>query len=318
MNVIHIAKTPLAGSPGRLSDELNKIDAINSVCFIERDYPGELSGKFIGSSIVIDKTTASLLTKKIEDADVCHIHNDLSRDTLNLILANAERCKFIYHVHSPLREGPLFFNNYTSMGVDFDAKVVVAQYHPRQYQDFIPVLNVVPFKPSAVPSPIGEKIRILFSPSHSRTGGRWNDKTSPELERALNLLSKRDDVEVIIPGKLSPSALFELRRTCHITIDEIVTGSYHQISLEGLAAGNVVINNSDALSNIFLEMTSNADMPPPFITLNNKNILSGLTALLEDREKIAQLQRRSLSYYKKNLQPMKTAARLISIYKGEI
>ncbi|MCF5866928.1 hypothetical protein [Aeromonas veronii] len=318
MNIVHIAKTPLAGSPSRLSDELNKVDNVHSVCFIERDYPGELSGKFIGSSIVIDKTTLSLLINKVEDADICHIHNDLSRDTLNLILANAESCKFIYHVHSPLREGPLFFNNYTSMEVDFDAKIVVAQYHPRQYQDFIPVLNIVPFKPSTAPSPLGGKIRILFSPSHSRTGGRWNDKTSPELERALNLISKRDDVEVIIPGKLSPSALFELRRTCHITIDEIVTGSYHQISLEGLAAGNVVINNSDALSNMFLEMIANANTTPPFLTLNNKTILAGLTELLNNRDSISQLQKMSLAYYKKHLQPSKTASRLISIYKGEI
>ncbi|MFM5253289.1 hypothetical protein ACEUBK_04030 [Aeromonas hydrophila] len=318
MNIVHIAKTPLAGSPGRLSDELNKLEGIYSTCFIERDYPGDLSGKFISSSIIIDKNTAPLLAKKISDADICHIHNDLTSDTLNLMLSSAEKCKFIYHVHSPLREGPLFFNNYSSMGVDFYAKIVVAQYHPRQYQTFTPVLNIVPFKPSAAPAPLEGKIRILFSPSHGRTGGRWNDKTSPELERALNLVSKRDDVEVIIPGRLSPAALFELRKTCHITIDEIVTGSYHQISLEGLAAGNVVINNSDDLSNIFLEMISNADTPPPFITFNNNNILTGLVELLNDKDKLSKIQKRSLSYFKKHLHPARTASRLVRIYKGEI
>ena len=318
MNIVHIAKTPLAGSPGRLSDELNKVESVHSICFIERDYPGELSGKFIGSSIVIDKNTTALLANKIENADICHIHNDLTNDTLNVVLSNAERCKFIYHVHSPLREGPLFFNNHVSFDIDFYKRIVVAQYHPRQYQEFTPVLNIVPFKPSTTPAPLKGKIKILFSPSHSRTGGRWNDKTSPELDRALSLISKRDDVEVIIPGKLSPSALFELRRTCHITIDEIVTGSYHQISLEGLAAGNIVINNSDALSNMFLEMVSGADSTPPFITLNNKNVLRGLTELINDKGKIVQLQKQSLSYYKKYLQPSKTATRLIRIYKGEI
>ncbi|HCR3092078.1 TPA: glycosyltransferase, partial [Escherichia coli] len=181
-----------------------------------------------------------------------------------------------------------------------------------------PVLNIVPFKPNKAPCPLDNRIRILFSPSHTRIGGRWNDKTSANLEQALSLVAQRKDVEVIMPGKLSPSALFELRRTCHITIDEIVTGSYHQISLEGLAAGNVVINNSDYLSNSFLEMISNADSPPPFLKLNNNNIFQRLIELLESKDKIIELQSASLAYYKKFLNPSKTANRLMKIYKGEI
>lgn len=318
MNIIHISKTPLAGSPSRLSEELNKLDNVFSCAFIERDYPGELSGKFIGSSIILDKYSISILAKRMETADICHIHNDLTCETIDLVLSNATNCKFVYHVHSPLREGPLFFNNYKAMGIDFAHNIVVGQYHPRHYQDFTPVLNIVPFKPNSAPCTLEKKVRILFSPSHTRIGGRWNDKTSINLEQALSLLSQRNDVEVIIPGKLSPSALFELRRTCHITIDEIVTGSYHQISLEGLAAGNVVINNSDYLSNMFLEKLSTANSPPPFLRLNNKNITQGLIELLDNKEKIVEIQSASLKYYKKFLNPSKTAQRLMKIYKGEL
>jgi len=318
MNIVHIAKTPLAGSPGRLSEELSKIDNVFSSSFVERDYPGELSGKFLGNSIILDNSSLSILATKIKKADICHIHNDLTSDTINLILSCATNCKFIYHVHSPLREGPLFFNNYKAMGIDFSHNLVVAQYHPRHYQDFIPVMNIVPFKPNNIPCPLDEKIRILFSPSHVRTGGRWNDKTSPALDQALALVNQRSDVEVITPGKLSPSALFELRRTCHITIDEIVTGSYHQISLEGLAAGNVVINNSDPLSNLFLEMISGAESPPPFLTLNNKNIFQKLNNLLDNKDEIIKIQQQSLHYFKEFLQPYKSANRLMEIYRDDI
>lgn len=318
MNIVHIAKTPLAGSPGRLSEELNKIDNVYSSSFIERDYPGELSGKFLGNSISLDKNSLSILVNKIKSADVCHIHNDLSSETINIILSNANHCKFIYHVHSPLREGPLFFNNYKALGIDFSHNLVVAQYHPRHYQDFIPIMNIVPFKQNNIPCPISDKVRILFSPSHVRTGGRWNDKTSQALEQALTLVNQRSDTEVIIPGKLSPSALFELRRTCHITIDEIVTGSYHQISLEGLAAGNVVINNSDNLSNLFLEMISCADSPPPFMNCNNTNIVQELTNLLDNKDELVKQQKQSLHYFKEYLQPAKSAHRLMDIYRGNI
>lgn len=318
MNIVHIAKTPLAGSPGRLSEELNKLDGVFSSSFIERDYPGELSGKFLGESIILDKNTSSILVNKIKTADVCHIHNDLTSETIDIILSSANNCKFIYHVHSPLREGPLFFNNYKTMGIDFSHHLVVAQYHPRHYQDFIPVMNIVPFKPNYSPCPLDDKIRVLFSPSHIRTGGRWNDKTSPALEQALALVNQRPDVDVIIPGKISPSALFELRRSCHVTIDEIVTGSYHQISLEGLAAGNVVINNSDSLSNIFLEMVSCAATPPPFLTFNNTNIIQKLTKLLDNKQEIIEIQKKSLNYFKEFLQPSKSAYRLMNIYRGNI
>lgn len=149
-------------------------------------------------------------------------------------------------------------------------------------------------------------------------GGRWNDKTSTELRNALNLISKKDDIELVIPDKLSPHTLFELRRSCHITIDEIVTGSYHQISLEGLAAGNVVINNSDCLSNTFLEQVAEADSAPPFIIMNNKNVTHKLNELINNRDEIIKIQHSSLSYYNSFLLPGKTISRLLQIYNGEI
>ncbi|HBX14361.1 MAG TPA: hypothetical protein DEF92_16500 [Leclercia adecarboxylata] len=319
MNIVHISKTPLAGSPGRLSDETNKINEISSLAFIEKDYPGELSGKFIYNSILLDCLSSwNLLKHSIKFADIIHIHNDISMECLHIILNQNPTSKFVYHVHSPLREGPLFFEVYKTLGIDFYKKIVVGQYHPRHYPDFIPLLNIVPFKTNSNVKDINDKIRILFSPSHTRMGGRWNDKVSIELDRTLKLLDKDKRFEIITPNKISPSALFELRRTCNITIDEITTGSYHQISLEGLAAGNVVINNSDFFSNIFLETLSNSSEHVPFIRMNNKNVSRKLPELLSAPEEIYHIQKQSLKFYKKNLSPQKTASRLIDIYKGKI
>lgn len=319
MNIVHISKTPLAGSPGRLSDEINKLKEVSSLAFFEKDYPGELSGKFIYNSIVLDCSSSwDLLKQSIKSADIIHIHNDVSTECLHIILNQNPTSKFIYHVHSPLREGPLFFEAYKNLGIDFYKKIVVGQYHPRHYSDFIPLLNIVPFKTNPNIKNTEDKIRILFSPSHARTGGRWNDKVSTELDRTLKLISKDKRIEVITPNKISPSALFELRKTCNITIDEITTGSYHQISLEGLAAGNVVINNSDFFSNIFLETLSNSPERVPFIRMNNKNVSRKLPELLSCPEDIYNIQKQSLNFYRKYISPQKTANRLIDIYKGKI
>lgn len=319
MNIVHISKTPLAGSPGRLSDETNKLNQISSIAFIEKDYPGELSGKFIYNSILLDCSSSwDLLKHSIKSADIIHIHNDISTECLHVILNQNPTSKFVYQVHSPLREGPLFFEVYKTLGIDFFKKIVVGQYHPRHYPDFIPLLNIVPFKPVSNVKNVDDKIRILFSPSHTRTGGRWNDKVSTELDRTLKLIAKDKRFEIIIPNKISPSTLFELRKTCNITIDEITTGSYHQISLEGLAAGNVVINNSDFFSNIFLETLSNSSEHVPFVRMNNRNVSRRLPELLSSPEEISFIQKQSLNFYKKYLSPQKTANRLVDIYKGKL
>ena len=319
MNIVHISKTPLAGSPGRLSDEVNKINGVSSLAFIEKDYPNELGGKFIYNSILLDSTcTWDILSAAIKSCDICHIHNDIGHDTAKFIMNQEPACEFIYHVHSPLREGPLFFEAYKFMGIDFYKKIVVGQYHPRHYHDFIPLLNTVPFKAAASPMSTDGDIRILFSPSHRRTGGRWNDKVSSELDSALNLIAKTQSVEIVSPSKLTPTTLFELRKTCHITIDEIATGSYHQISLEGLAAGNVVINNSDYFCNTHLELLSKSNESVPFVRMNNKNVFERLSLLLKDKKQISSIQEKSLGFYKKNLSPQRTASRLLDIYKGNI
>jgi len=319
MNIVHISKTPLAGSPGRLSDEINKLNEISSLAFIEKDYPGELSGKFIYNSVLLDCSSSwDLLKHSIRSADIIHIHNDVSTECLYLILNQNPTSKFVYHVHSPLREGPLFFEVYKTLGIEFHRKIVVGQYHPRHYSDFIPLLNIVPFKATSNVKNVDDKIRILFSPSHTRTGGRWNDKVSAELDRTLKLIAKDKKFEIITPNKISPSALFELRKTCNITIDEITTGSYHQISLEGLAAGNVVINNSDFFSNIFLETLSNSSEHVPFVRMNNRNVSKKLPELLSEPEEIYSIQKQSIKFYKKYLSPQKTANRLINIYKGKL
>lgn len=319
MHIIHISKTPLAGSPGRLSDEVNKVNDISSLAFIERDYPGELCGKFIYNSILLDCGSSwDILKHAISSADIIHIHNDLSADCLRFIMDQEPSCKFVYHVHSPLREGPLFFEVYKTLGIEFYKKIVVGQYHPRHYPDFIPLLNIVPFKAPPKVKSVDGKIRLLFSPSHTRTGGRWNDKVSNELERTLKLIAKDKNLEIITPNKVSPSTLFELRKTCNITIDEISTGAYHQISLEGLAAGNLVINNSDYFSNIFLETLSKSPENVPFIRMNDKNVSEKLPEVLSNKDFVYSTQQASLRFYKKYLSPQRTAARLIDIYKGSL
>ena len=163
--------------------------------------------------------------------------------------------------------------------------------------------NVVLSKPSFRLKQSGEKLRVMFSPTHSR-GGRWNAKYSPELEEALSAFTRMGKIEVITPqSPLTPLALLEMRKSCHVSIDEIVTGSYHQVSLEGLCSGNVVINNSDFFASIMLSNVSGTKDLPPFFQANPKNISERLLELAMNDDLTRHIQKKSFDFFKNNLLP---------------
>ncbi|GGZ77676.1 hypothetical protein GCM10007161_06120 [Ignatzschineria indica] len=313
-NIVHISNTPLVGSPGKISWLANE-NGFNSASIILRDYPlhGGLAEKFTQNSIVYrddNKQLSSVVTTLIDQADIIHIHNDVSLEFINKF--NFGNKKIVYQVHSPLREGPLYFERSEFMGLEFSKKLVIAQYQTRHYQDYEPVPNIVLGKPHLKLREDTEKLRVLFSPTHKR-GGRWNNKYSHKLINVLKSLSELNLIESIEINKpLSPSDLFELRKTCHVSIDEIVTGSYHQVSLEGLCAGNIVINNSDFFSSYMLASVSNAKMMPPFYIASEFDIGEKLLRLAQDVELTREYQKKSYDYYIENLMPEK----LFKVYKS--
>ncbi|MBS7820932.1 hypothetical protein J7552_06485 [Wohlfahrtiimonas chitiniclastica] len=312
-NIVHLSNTPLVGSPGKISILANE-NGFNSNSIVLSDYPdkGGLSGKFIQNSIIYNENNHKLCAvadELLKKADIIHIHNDINPNFLRKF--NLGDKKIIYQVHSPLREGPLYFDRSQFMGIDYDKKLVIAQYQTRHYQSFTPVPNLVLSKPSVELRKYNEPLKIMFSPTHRR-GGRWNNKYSEKLISVLNGLSSLNLIEVFrIDTPLSPNDLFELRKTCHASIDEIVTGSYHQVSLEGLCAGNVVINNSDFFSSYMLSSVSHAKCMPPFYTVSDDDVAEKLLLLAQDVELTRKYQQMSYDYYVENLLPNK----LFSSYK---
>lgn len=313
-NLLHISPTPLVGSPIKIN-KLCKNHFNNSNVIIFNDYPGKLKGLFSGEAIEFNKKTEELCIKLIQEADIIHIHNFLTEEQENLILKNSkDEVIFIYQVHSPLREGPIFVKYYKGSKIPFQKKLVVGQYQPRLYKDFEFVPNIVLKKPSINLIKEDEKPIIIFSPSHRRDG-KWNKKLSEKLEKILLYLRNLNLIHLIIAEGLKPEILFAYRKKAHISIDEIVTGSFHQVSLEGLCAGNVVINNSDIFTNIVLENIVNTKESVPFYKLNEYNIEDKLLYLINNKELIREYQIKSYKFYNKYLLPEKLILKYINIYK---
>lgn len=318
LNIVHISKTPLVGAPSKLAKALSMLGH-NAISIALNDYPskGSLFGMFTESSLVWDesqKDILNLINRVVVEADIIHVHNDIPDEKVDWLLKNAPNAHYVYQVHSPLREGPLYVDRADDIDLPFEAKLVVGQYQPRHYPDYIPVPNIVLDAPSIRRLQDNEKLRIIFSPTHSRNG-RWNAKYSEQLEKAIASLVQIGLVEIVYPQTpVHPFALMAMRRTCHITIDEIMTGAFHQVSIEGMCAGNVVINRADWFSNSMMANTNNSGEFPPFVYADESNIADVLMEIADSPDKVRSIQDATNKYYLQNMSPMALVKKFEDIY----
>jgi len=305
--IVHISQTPLVAAPSKVA-LAQRLIGHDAIAIALNDYPnnGPLFGKFIEDYILENEFTKPLIDAAIAEADIIQIHNDIPPAWAERLLHANQTAKYFYQVHSPLREGPLYLPRQNDIGLPFLANFVVGQFQPRIHNEHIFVPNIIHDIPSAKLRKKGEKLRVIFSPTHLRPG-RWNNKHVGELDTAIESLVNLGKIEAVIPkNPVSPKNLMAVRKTCHVTIDEIATGGFHQVSVEGLAAGNVTINRADyfckAVFSTFSEGT-----PPPFVYSNGASIAETLEDLANDWEKTAAIQQNSMNYFKKYLTPKKMA-----------
>ncbi len=131
--------------------------------------------------------------------------------------------------------------------------VVVGQYQATlpEFAGWSVVPNPLPaweaaYRPDTKPG----VITIAYTPSgrHERYPPDhrlyWHGKGYDTTIGVLRRLAERHGVRVRATGdaQVSHATALAMKRGAHIVIDECVTGSYHRNSLEGLAAGCVVVN----------------------------------------------------------------------------
>ena len=312
--VVHLSRTPLAGAPNRLVKSLNKYTDFHALSFVESDYKGNTAGVFSGENFFLGQKQSSdiwpLLEEAVKNASIIHIHNQIGSDVIEFLLRfEGQLPPIIYHLHSPIREGPLYVPRGRQLRLPIACTAAVSQMHPRFYPEATPLPNIVPSAPKPITIRRDDRVRILFAPSQARAG-RWNGKSCKHLDEALSRLSCRNDVDLVRLKHSQPSHVLEqIRRDCDITIDEIVTGGFHQISLEGLQAGNVVVNGADEIS--MLTMMGWAHERPPFVRSNPDTIFADLKDLVDNKKGLSEKKKVSYDYAKAHLNPKK----LIKIYE---
>ena len=113
----------------------------------------------------------------------------------------------------------------------------------------------------------------------------WHSKGFETTIRILENLSKKFDLklEIVREKQISHNESLAMKCRSHIVIDECVTGSYHRNSLEGLAAGCVIVNGIGkipAVEKVFLQCADGAKQVP-FVSSNLDNLEKTLETLVE-------------------------------------
>lgn len=120
-----------------------------------------------------------------------------------------------------------------------------------------------------------------YPPSHRLY---WHSKGYQSTLALLQRLAKRYPLQLLTTqtGQVSFAESMAMKRRAHIVIDECVTGSYHRNSLEGLAAGAVVVNGlglKSEISAVFQRCIGTA--ASPFVYANLDTLERVLTELIE-------------------------------------
>lgn len=281
LQIVSYATTPVAGVPAILARCINARTPHRARCvWASRSYGNGVV--FAGD---IEWTTAPREAEAVlRAADVVIVHNGKVDEQHRALLAGKA---IITMAH-----------NYAWNVDDSFVKrgfpgVVVGQYQATlpEFEDWDAVPNPMPFWEDAfLPELKGPAVTICYTPSgqHERYPLShklyWHSKGYDTTMRTLRRLAANYSLrlEVICNGQVSHDVSLAMKRRSHIVIDECVTGSYHRNSLEGLAAGCVVINGMGLLpgvQDVFRRCAGGAT--PPFVRASLDDLETVLASLVE-------------------------------------
>jgi hypothetical protein len=282
LRIISYATTPVAGVPEILARAITARTPHSAHCVWATNTYG--NGVEFEGGVEWTKSPAEA-TALIEAADLIIVHNGKIDPGHRWLL---ERKPVVTMAHNYLWNVDTAFIDRGYPGV------VVAQYQATlaEFSGWQPVPNPVPlWEERFQPGSKGPTIDICYTPSgaHERYASNhrlyWHAKGFETTHRVLDLLSRRYGITAYSTrhSQISHAASLNLKRKAHIVIDECVTGSYHRNSLEGLAAGCVVVNGLGIRPEI-MEMfrrCSNLTGDSPFVYATLETLERTLLRLIE-------------------------------------
>lgn len=318
IKVLHITENPIAGAPISLSKALNKYQG-NKVSSRHLAQSDRNENRIFDCDMIIDHRSYEEIRKSILDADVLHFHNFYKNQHLFRKYPDlwplVGKKKRVWQAHT---QRNIAWMNMEEGLEDKGAKhLVIGQYHPRMYPECEVVPNIVDiYDPKYLPNweINNEKPRVAFSPSRIRLAG-WDNKGYDETVPVLQELVDVRAITAEVIYNTSHADCLNRRRAADISIDEIVTGSYHLVSLESLSQGLATIAGlDDTQVNTLRELTGSNKLP--WFIARPDNLKEVLKELISDRAALLDRRRMSRAWMENFWCPKITTERFYNIYKG--
>jgi len=290
IKVIHISETPLAGSPIRIVNALNKYTNIKARLIVYNSNP--YKGRTYEDDICWHEEKNEALAI-IEEADIIHLHHFLNLTNnlfgINFIDFQKKGKKIIRQFHTePNKIASNYKINVLSIINDSLPQLVISQFHERYYPKAKIVPNIVPLNDSLyLPRDnSNEDISICYTPTNmtSAWSDRWNTKGYPETMQLLESIKNNfsNNLRINIGIGLNHSECLSLRQNSSIIIDELITGSFHIGSLEGLSQGKPTFCYLDnRMENVIKNFTGAKELP--WVNYPLENVKKPLENFIKDK-----------------------------------
>ncbi|MFW6157941.1 MAG: hypothetical protein ACOC8E_01125 [Planctomycetota bacterium] len=304
LKVLHLALTPLAGAPIRLSRLLETSPDISSILVSRRQWYDD--GRAFAHDIVYE--TGSLFNNRgavrrlIDECDLVHFHNEAFLAGYGVFRGLPDDKPWCVQWHS----GPDHIAAQAEVPAEslvaFDdwPTLVVAQKQARFYPSAAPVPNAIDIRaPELSPAERpADRLDVCYAHTDPPmpTAALCGDKGQAEVLPLLQKLRREPPPSLrvhIIQGVPLDQCL-RIKRRCHVCIDDVKSGGYHLNSLEALSVGSVAVAHLDEQMRSFLcEFTGCTPDELPWLDATADTLETCLRDLAADPERVRELGRRS-------------------------
>ncbi|MEM6531795.1 MAG: hypothetical protein AAF654_04195 [Myxococcota bacterium] len=295
IRVVQFSKTRLAGAPIRIANAVNSHTSIRV-----RHVDSERWGIFDHDHVHIEEPEQTL--NLAENADVIHLYNylDLDSDAFAPVdFRDLERKgkRFVRHFEStPMRIAKHMGVSAETVVDDPLPQIVIAQYPERFFPRARVVPNIVP-ESSPLYAESSDPIAwdVLHGPSNGQTAWqtRWESKGQRETLEMLKSIERESGYTFRSVSAVTHHELMAMKRRAGILIDELVTGSYHLSTLEGLCLGRPVLAFLDPRTeHVLREISGTSTAPVVNVRLEDAGpVIKWLVSHPEERQEIGRASR---------------------------